>query len=107
MESSPSVSANCRSASGYCRMEFMICNFTALSIICACVLAHHVLERNQRTLATTPGPVPAFKSLIDGITGWRPPPRLDHGQTRINRYHHPRRYLNKLNNEDDDDEDDC
>jgi hypothetical protein len=39
----------------------------------------------------------------EGITEWWPPPHLDRGQSRINRYHHPRRYLKHL---DDDDEGD-
>ncbi|MGV3702897.1 HNH endonuclease signature motif containing protein [Mycolicibacterium sp. PO1] len=29
----------------------------------------------------------------DGRTEWHPPPALDTGQTRINNYHHPERYL--------------
>jgi hypothetical protein len=29
----------------------------------------------------------------DGRTEWIPPPHLDHGQTRINNYHHPENYL--------------
>ena len=29
----------------------------------------------------------------DGRTEWIPPPNLDTGQTRINKYHHPHRYL--------------
>jgi hypothetical protein len=28
-----------------------------------------------------------------GETEWRPPPHLDHGQPRTNRYHHPERFL--------------
>jgi hypothetical protein len=29
----------------------------------------------------------------DGRTEWLPPPHLDTGQTRVNNYHHPERYL--------------
>jgi hypothetical protein len=29
----------------------------------------------------------------DGYTEWIPPPHLDTGQTRVNNYHHPERYL--------------
>jgi hypothetical protein len=29
----------------------------------------------------------------DGRTQWLPPPNLDTGQTRVNNYHHPHRYL--------------
>ncbi len=29
----------------------------------------------------------------DGRTQWLPPPHLDTGQTRVNNYHHPQRYL--------------
>jgi hypothetical protein len=29
----------------------------------------------------------------DGRTEWIPPPNLDTGQTRVNNYHHPQRYL--------------
>jgi uncharacterized protein DUF222 len=35
-----------------------------------------------------------------GHTEWIPPPHLDHGQPRINTYHHPEKLL--LDNEDDD-----
>jgi hypothetical protein len=36
----------------------------------------------------------------DGTTEWLPPPHLDHGQTRINRFHHPENFLR--DDEDDD-----
>jgi hypothetical protein len=36
----------------------------------------------------------------DGSTEWLPPPHLDHGQTRINRFHHPESLLR--DDEDDD-----
>jgi hypothetical protein len=29
----------------------------------------------------------------DGRTEWIPPPHLDTGQTRVNDYHHPEKYL--------------
>jgi hypothetical protein len=49
----------------------------------------------------------------DGRTEWIPPPHLDTGQTRINNYHHPQRYLLPDNTDGDDtktddkDGDDC
>jgi hypothetical protein len=36
----------------------------------------------------------------DGRTEWIPPPHLDSGQSRVNNYHHPERYL--VPDEDDD-----
>jgi hypothetical protein len=33
------------------------------------------------------------RKLADGRTEWIPPPHLDTGQTRVNNYHHPERYL--------------
>ncbi|MGY4647346.1 HNH endonuclease signature motif containing protein [Mycobacterium sp. URHB0021] len=42
----------------------------------------------------------------DGRTEWLPPPQLDTGQTRINNYHHPQRYLIPDNDEGGADEDD-
>lgn len=36
----------------------------------------------------------------DGRTEWIPPPDLDTGQTRVNNYHHPERYL--LSDHEDD-----
>jgi len=33
------------------------------------------------------------RTRADGRTEWIPPPSLDTGQTRINNYHHPERYL--------------
>jgi Domain of unknown function (DUF222) len=40
----------------------------------------------------------------DGRTEWIPPPHLDTGQARINKYHHPQEYL--TDNDDDDEGDD-
>jgi hypothetical protein len=37
----------------------------------------------------------------DGRTEWIPPPHLDTGQTRVNNYHHPEKYL--LPEDEDDD----
>ncbi|HET6736635.1 MAG TPA: HNH endonuclease, partial [Mycobacterium sp.] len=37
----------------------------------------------------------------DGRTEWIPPPHLDTGQTRVNNYHHPEKYL--LPDDEDDD----
>ena len=36
----------------------------------------------------------------DGRTEWIPPPHLDTGQSRVNDYHHPERYL--VESDDDD-----
>ncbi|MBO0677049.1 HNH endonuclease [Mycolicibacterium sp. S2-37] len=38
----------------------------------------------------------------NGRTEWLPPPRLDTGQTRVNNYHHPERYLQEAEGDDDD-----
>lgn len=37
----------------------------------------------------------------DGTTEWIPPPHLDHGQRRTNKYHHPERYFRQEDEEDD------
>jgi hypothetical protein len=42
----------------------------------------------------------------DGRTEWIPPPHLDTGQTRVNDYHHPERYLVPDDDDDDDGESD-
>ena len=42
------------------------------------------------------------RKRADGTTEWIPPPHLDTGQTRVNNYHHPERYL--TNNQDDKDD---
>ena len=36
----------------------------------------------------------------DGRTEWIPPPHLDTGQTRVNNYHHPQKYLTPPEDED-------
>ncbi|MCV7261217.1 HNH endonuclease signature motif containing protein [Mycobacterium shimoidei] len=41
----------------------------------------------------------------DGETEWIPPPHLDYGQPRVNRFHHPEKLLQDKDKEDDDDED--
>jgi hypothetical protein len=38
----------------------------------------------------------------DGDTEWIPPPHLDRGQPRINRFHHPEKLLRDGDDEDDD-----
>ncbi|MGV0802513.1 hypothetical protein ABQF26_36410, partial [Mycolicibacterium elephantis] len=40
------------------------------------------------------------RQRADGRTEWIPPPDLDTGQTRVNNYHFPERYL--LPDDDDD-----
>jgi hypothetical protein len=40
-----------------------------------------------------------------GETEWIPPPHLDHGQPRINRFHHPEKLLRDEDDEDDEDDD--
>jgi hypothetical protein len=42
------------------------------------------------------------RKRVNGDTEWIPPPHLDHGQTRINTFHHPE----KLLRDDGDDADD-
>ncbi|MBO0864272.1 MAG: HNH endonuclease [Mycobacterium sp.] len=39
----------------------------------------------------------------NGDTEWIPPPHLDHGQPRINTFHHPEKLLRDEDDEDDDD----
>ncbi|ORV06389.1 13E12 repeat family protein [Mycobacterium celatum] len=43
------------------------------------------------------------RKLKNGDTEWIPPPHLDHGQPRTNRYHHPEKLLRADDDEDDDD----
>ncbi|ORA36169.1 HNH endonuclease, partial [Mycobacterium branderi] len=38
-----------------------------------------------------------------GDTEWIPPPHLDHGQPRTNRYHHPDKLLRDEDDEGDED----
>ncbi len=40
-----------------------------------------------------------------GETEWLPPPHLDYGQPRTNRYHHPKRFLEDRGHSDDDEPD--
>jgi hypothetical protein len=42
----------------------------------------------------------------DGTTETLPPPHLDHGQTRINRYHHPEQLLRDTGDDEDEDPED-
>jgi hypothetical protein len=42
----------------------------------------------------------------DGDTEWIPPPHLDHGQARINTFHHPEKLLRDGDGDRDEDEDD-
>ncbi|MCK0177317.1 HNH endonuclease signature motif containing protein, partial [Mycolicibacterium sp. F2034L] len=42
----------------------------------------------------------------NGHTEWVPPPKLDTGQTRINHYHHPQRYLHTEDSDGSDGDDD-
>jgi len=67
----------------------------------------HVTDVNDLTLACGPQP-PTRRTRLDdpqkinaGDTEWIPPPHLDHGQPRINTYHHPE----KLLRDDDEGED--
>ncbi|MBV8929044.1 MAG: HNH endonuclease [Mycobacteriaceae bacterium] len=45
----------------------------------------------------------------DGTTEWIPPPHLDHGQSRVNNYHHPQRYFatDEEDGKDEEDEDEA
>ncbi len=51
----------------------------------ACIPEHKLLDKGWRTI-----------KLGNGDTEWIPPPHLDHGQARTNDYHHPERYLTRL-----------
>ena len=42
------------------------------------------------------------RKRANGDTEWIPPPHLDHGQTRVNLFHHPEKLL--LDGDEDDDE---
>jgi hypothetical protein len=46
------------------------------------------------------------RKRADGRTEWIPPPHLDTGQTRVNNYHHPHRYLTPDEDGEDEDADD-
>ena len=48
----------------------------------ACKPDHKLIDKGWRTI-----------KLGNGDTQWIPPPHLDHGQARVNDYHHPERYL--------------
>ena len=66
---------------------------------------HRPTDINLLTLACGPDNRLAeqgwtVRKRTDGRTEWLPPPHLDTGQTRINNYHHPEKYL--LPDEDDD-----
>ena len=46
------------------------------------------------------GAVAVTRKRKDGRTEWIPPPNLDTGQTRVNNYHHPHRYLTPDENDE-------
>lgn len=59
---------------------------------------HGPTDINLLTLACGPDNLLAeqgwtVRKRPDGRTEWIPPPHLDTGQTRVNNYHHPERYL--------------
>ncbi|GJP08229.1 hypothetical protein NJB18001_35200 [Mycobacterium marinum] len=56
----------------------------------ACGPDHKLLEQGWRTRKTA-----------HGDTEWLPPPHLDHGQPRINTYHHPEKLLRESADDDD------
>ena len=61
----------------------------------ACPTDNKLIEKNRwRT-----------RKRRDGRTQWLPPPNLDTGQTRVNNFHHPHRYLIPDENAADEDED--
>jgi hypothetical protein len=41
------------------------------------------------------------RKRVNGDTEWIPPPHLDHGQSRINTFHHPEKLLRDRDSEDD------
>src|SRR6202012_1713492 len=47
-----------------------------------CKLDHKLVDKGWRTI-----------KLESGSTQWIPPPHLDHGQARVNDYHHPERFF--------------
>jgi hypothetical protein len=59
----------------------LACNNTAYSTANA-----QVGERLARVVSVT-------RKRKDGRTEWIPPPHLDSGQSRVNNYHHPEKYL--------------
>ncbi|WP_237682955.1 HNH endonuclease signature motif containing protein [Mycolicibacterium agri] len=68
-------------------------DITALTL--ACPADDLLIETTDWTTRTRP----------DGRTEWIPPPHLDTGQTRVNNYHHPERYLTHNRGHDDDSND--
>jgi hypothetical protein len=56
----------------------------------ACGADHPLTEQGWKT-----------RKNSHGDTEWVPPPHLDHGQPRINSYHHPEKLLCESNDEDD------
>jgi hypothetical protein len=48
----------------------------------ACKPDHKLVDKGWRTI-----------KLENGSTQWIPPPHLDHGQARVNDYHHPERFF--------------
>lgn len=48
----------------------------------ACKPDHKMVDKGWRTI-----------KLGNGATQWIPPPHLDHGQARVNDYHHPERFV--------------
>jgi hypothetical protein len=61
-------------------------DITDLTLTCG---PHHQLADQDWTI----------RKRHDNTTEWKPPPHQDHGQQRINRYHHPRRYLTNLDDD--------
>ncbi|WP_141681621.1 HNH endonuclease signature motif containing protein, partial [Mycobacterium malmoense] len=55
---------------------------------------HHRLLDNGWTTRKRP----------NGDTDWIPPPHLDHGQPRVNTFHHPEKILAEENDEENDEE---
>jgi hypothetical protein len=58
----------------------------------SCKTHHTLLEQDWKT-----------RKLFDGTTEWIPPPHLDTGQPRTNKYHHPERYLSRQQDDGDSD----
>jgi Domain of unknown function (DUF222) len=55
-----------------------------------CTCHHPLAEKGWKT-----------RKRADGTTEWIPPPHLDTGKPRTNRYHHPERYLTTDNRDED------
>jgi len=66
----------------------------------------HTTDVNDLTLACGPNHKLAeqgwtTRKRADGVTEWIPPPHLDHGQPRVNLFHHPEKLLHDDGDEEE------